>query len=94
MNDDTGYDAMITGLIHSIYVSKRGTEVNILPDTGPPKDSAYYTCRLDRNVSHLPAMLDLAKTAMLHKLTVTLLGFGDDRDDTLVFDELRILSKK
>ena len=35
-------------------------------------------------------MLQLAQTALLNNLTVSLLGYGDDRDDSLEYGEIRI----
>lgn len=93
MNHETGHDALVTGTIHSIYVSKRGIEVNVIPEAGPPEGSPYFSCRLDRSLSYSDAMLKLATAAMLNGLTVSLLGFGDDRDDTLEFDEIRVVGK-
>ena len=91
MSDDDS--SMVTGTIHSINIGRRGVEINITSDelrASTPDDKPYFTCRLDRSSSNTPMMLEIATAAMLNKLDVTLLGSGDDRDDTLEFNELRV----
>lgn len=90
MSEDGNYNAMVTGKLHAIYVSKRGIELIVNVDNPPSVDNSQLTCRLDRSVAHTDNMLHLAQTAMLHNLPISLHGYGDDRDDTLEFDELRI----
>jgi len=91
MSDDGNYDAKTTGFIHAIYVSKRGIELIIdKSESSSANSGSRLTCRLDRSASHSDNMLELARTALLNNLTVSLLGYGDNRDDTLEFDEIRI----
>ena len=91
MTDDGNYDAKVTGIIDAIYVSKRGIELIISqPETTSGDGTERLTCRLDRSVSHSDNMLQLAQTALLNNLTVSLLGYGDDRDDSLEYAEIRI----
>lgn len=97
MSEDGNYGASVTGTVQAIHMSKRGVEL-ILDVENPQsansnKDSNVTTCRLDRSVVYLDSMLQLAKTALLHNLQITLFGFGDDRDDTLEFDEIRLLTR-
>ena len=87
--------AMVTGFVHSITVGKRGIEINIVSpeiEAAAAKDRPYYTCRLDRSSANTSVMCELAMNAFLNNLTVTLIGAGDDRDDTLEFHELRVLA--
>ncbi|TWU50727.1 hypothetical protein Poly51_40200 [Rubripirellula tenax] len=91
MSDDGNYDAKTSGFIHAIYVSKRGIELVVdKSEKSSANSDSRLTCRLDRSVSHSDNMLQLAQTALLNNLAVSLLGYGDDRDDTLEFDEIRI----
>ena len=91
MTDDGNYNAKVTGIIYAIYVSKRGIELIINHTEAPSDDgTARLTCRLDRSVSHSDNMLQLAQTALLNNLTVSLIGYGDDRDNSLEYDEIRI----
>ena len=87
-------ESMVTGTVHSINVGKRGVEINITSDelrSAAPDDRPYFTCRIARSSANTSMMLEIAMTAMLNSLTVTLLGSGDDRDDTLEFDEIRVV---
>ena len=89
MTDDGNYDAKVTGMIQAIYVSKAGVEL-ILDSPATGAGNSLLSCRLDRSVSHADNMLQLAETALLNSLNVSLLGYGDDRDDTLEYNEIRI----
>ena len=87
--------AMVTGFVHSINVGKLGVELNIVnPEikAAAPKERPYYTCRLDRSSAYTTIMCEIAMSALQNNLVVTLVGKGDDRDDTLEFHELRILA--
>lgn len=91
MTDDGNYDAKVTGMIQAIYVSKAGVELILdSPATEAGAGNSLLSCRLDRSVSHADNMLQLAETALLNSLNVSLLGYGDDRDDTLEYNEIRI----
>lgn len=91
MSEDGNYEAKVTGIVHAIYVSKRGVELIIdSHESAESNEPSRLTCRLDRSVLHFDNMLELAKTALLNHLAVSLLGYGDDRDDTLEYDEIRI----
>lgn len=91
-NEDS---AVVTGFVHSINVGKLGIEVNVVNpeiEAAAPKDRPYFTCRLDRSNALATMMCEIAMNAMLNNLAVTLIGAGDDRDDTLEFHELRVLA--
>jgi hypothetical protein len=90
MAEDGNYNAKVSGIAHAIYVSKRGVELIIENQSTPIDGATRSTCRLDRSVSHLDNMLQLAQTAFINKLPVSVIGYGDDRDNTLEFDEIRI----
>ena len=87
-------ESMVVGTVHSINIGRRGVEINITSDelrSAASDDRPYFTCRLDRSSCNTSMMLEIATVAMLNNLAVTLLGSGDDRNDTLEFDELRVV---
>ena len=91
-NEDS---ATISGFIHSINVSKLGVELNIVNQeikAATPSERPYYTCRLDRASAYMALMCEIAMSAMRNNLFVTLIGTGDERNDTLEFHELRVLA--
>lgn len=90
MSEDGNYDAQISGRVRAINVGKRGVELIVEPDEKSGDSTARVACRLDRSIAHLDNMLRLAETALLNNLIVSLFGHGDDRDDSLEFDEIRI----
>ena len=92
MNSENEF--VVTGTVHSINVGRRGVEINVTSDelrAAAPDDRPYYTCRIDRSSANTEMMLEIAKTAMLNNLEVKLFGTGDDRNDKLEFDELRVV---
>ncbi len=95
-NDDSGYDAMVTGLVHSICAGRRGIEINLTSEdirSKSPEDRPCYSCRLDRSSVHLDMMVQMATAAIVNRMSVTLIGYGDDRDDSLEFFELRLVGE-
>lgn len=85
-------DSLITGTVDAITVDNQGVLISFVPIGKASTAPVFGDCsfRLDASSRYLTMMLDLAKFAMANGLTVIASGQGDEREGSLVLNDIRI----